>query len=107
MKRITICINEDERFQGALLYSALLDHLSRGGVKAVTILRAQEALDASGQVQTTRILRLAEHLPLRIEFIETAERTAALLAEIDSMMTNGTIILADVDVVSKDSAQRE
>jgi PII-like signaling protein len=50
-------------------------------------------------MHTTKIEVLTEHLPLRIEFVETSERVDELLPTLYAMVTDGLIEVQDTTVV--------
>ena len=54
---------------------------------------------AHQQMHTPKIEALSEHLPIRIEFIETPERVDALLPALYDMVTDGLIEVQDTTIV--------
>ena len=98
-KKITIYLNEDAQQKHEALYKAILEFLLKRGVSGATVTRGIAGFGAHHVVHTARIELLAEHLPLKIEFIESAEKVEALLLELSNMVKDGLIEMQDTTVV--------
>src|SRR5262249_21573489 len=70
-----------------------------------TASRAMAGFGPHHVMHTTKIEVLTEHLPIRIEFIETAQRVDALLPTLYDMVVDGLIEVQDTTVVK--SARKE
>ena len=64
-----------------------------------SVFRGIEGFGASSRIHTTRILSLSEDLPLAIVIVDTPEHLAAFLPQLDELITEGLVILDDVQVV--------
>jgi PII-like signaling protein len=65
----------------------------------VTVTRALAGFGAHKVIHTPKIEVLAEHLPIKVEFIETAEKVDELLPTLYDMVTDGLIEMHDTTVV--------
>jgi PII-like signaling protein len=109
-KKVTIFLNEDTQYHFGSLYESILTYLLHKGVSGATVTRALSGFGAHRIIHTPKIEVLAEHLPLRLEFIETAEKVAELLPTLYEMVTDGLIEVQDTTVVkiaNKEKRQRE
>src|SRR5215831_12985976 len=104
-KKVTIYINEDSRYHLQPLYEAILTYLMHKGVAGATASRAMAGFGAHRAMLTTKIEVLTEHLPIRIEFIETEEKINEVLPKLHDMVTDGLIEVQDTTVVK--SAMQE
>jgi PII-like signaling protein len=105
-KKVTIFVNEDSRHHLESLYEAVLTFLMHKGVSGATATRAMAGFGAHHIMHTPKIEVLAEHLPIRIEFIETAAKVDELLPTVYDMVDDGLIEVQDTTVfksVRKDS----
>ena len=59
-------------------------------------LSAMEGYGSSGRLHTTRLMELGENLPVRIEIIDSRERIEALLPQLDEMIPQGLMTIAEV-----------
>jgi len=98
-KKVTIFLNEDTQHHLAPLYESILTFLMRKGVSGATATRALAGFGAHRVLHTPKIEVLAEHLPIRVEFIESAEKVDELLPTLYDMVTDGLIEVQDTTVV--------
>ena len=98
-KKVTIYVNEDTRHHVGPLYEAILTFLMHKGVAGATASRCMAGFGAHHMMHTTKIEVLTEHLPVRIEFVETAERVDDLLPTLYDMVTDGLIEVHDTNVI--------
>ena len=98
-KKVTIYVNEDTQRHLAPLYETILSYLMHKGVSGATATRALAGFGGHGVLHTPKIEVLADHLPIRIEFIETAEKVEELLPTLYDMVSDGMIEVQDTTVV--------
>jgi PII-like signaling protein len=98
-KKVTIFINEDTQYHLTPLSDAILTFLMHKGVSGATATRAIAGFGGHHKLHTTKIEVLSEHLPIRIEFIESAERVDQLMPTLYDMVTDGVIEVQDTNVV--------
>lgn len=77
------------------------------GVSGATATRAMSGFGAHHQLHTPRIEVLAEHLPIRIEFVESARKVEELLPTLYDMVTDGLIEVQDTTVVKIAKKERK
>ena len=98
-KKVSIYVGEDEQYHNRALYAAILDFLFYRGVSGATVVRGIAGFGADHKMHTTRILRLTENLPIRIEFIESPEKIDEILPKLHEMVGTGLIEVQDTMVV--------
>jgi PII-like signaling protein len=81
------------------LHDALMTFLLHKNVAGATATRAFSGFGSHHALHTPQMEALAEHLPIRIEFVETAERVEELLPTLYEMVTDGLIEVQDTTVV--------
>src|SRR6202167_3760125 len=108
-KKVTIFINEDVHHSMTSLHDAVITSLLHKGVAGSTATRASSGFGSHHALHTTRMEATAEHLPIRIEFVETAERVDELLPTLYEMVTDGLIEVQDTTVIklTRASSQQE
>src|SRR5437868_4322854 len=97
-RKVTIYVNEDAKHHLAPLYEAILTFLLHKGVAGATATRAMAGFGAHHVMHTPRIEALAEHLPIRIEFIESADKVESLLPTLYDMVDDGLIEVQETQV---------
>jgi PII-like signaling protein len=98
-KKVTIYLNEDTRYHHQPLHIALLEFLRTHGVSGATAIRAMAGFGAHHVMHTVRIELAAEHLPIWVEFVETAEKLEELLPALEEMVIDGMIEVQDTMVL--------
>jgi PII-like signaling protein len=98
-KKVTIFVNEDTQHRLTSLYESILTFLIHKGVSGATATRALAGFGAHQVLHTPKIEVLAEHLPIRVEFIESAEKVEELLPTLYEMVTDGLIEVQDTHVI--------
>ncbi len=105
-KKVTIFVNEDTQHHFGSLCDTILTFLLHKGVSGATATRAMAGFGGHHVMHTTRIEVLSEHLPIRIEFIETAEKVDELMPTLYDMVTDGVIEAQDTQVIKVASKER-
>src|SRR4030081_3364845 len=90
-KKVTIYVNEDTQHHLGPLYESILTFLLHHGVAGATVTRALAGFGAHQVLHTPKVEALAEHLPLRLEFIDTSEKVNELLPTLYEMVNDGLI----------------
>jgi len=109
-KKVTIYLNEDTQHHLGPLYESILNYLMHKGISGATATRAFAGFGAHKVLHTPKMEALAEHLPIRVEFIDSAEKVEEILPTLYDMVTDGLIEIQDTSIVKvamKEKRQRE
>ena len=98
-KKVTIFINEDTQHHMTALHDSIMTFLMHKGVCGATATRAYTGFGSHQVLHTPKIEVLAEHLPIRIEFVETKEKVDEVLPTLYEMVSDGLIEVQDTIVV--------
>src|SRR5690348_6627528 len=105
-KKVTIFINEDTQHHFSSLCDAILTFLLHRGVSGATATRAMAGFGAHQRIHTTKMEARAEHLPIRIEFLDSAEKVDELMPTLSDMVTDGVIEVQDTQIVKAVNSER-
>jgi PII-like signaling protein len=100
-KKVTIFLNEDTRHHLTSLHDAIMTFLLHKGVSGATATRGMSGFGSHHTLRTAKVELLAEHLPIRIEFVEAAEKVEELLPTLYEMVTDGLIEVQDTTIVKQ------
>ena len=106
-KKVGIYVTEDQQYHGNAAYAAILDYLFFHGVAGATVTRGIAGFGADHHMHTTRLVDLAQKLPVRVEFIETAEKVEELLPKLQQMAGSGLIEVQDTTVLKPAKTQQK
>ena len=98
-KRLTVFIGESDRYGHTPLATEIVHRAHAAGLAGVSVFRGIEGYGASNHIHTTRILSLSDDLPVAIIIVDRADAIAAFLPTLDELITEGLVILDDVEVV--------
>jgi PII-like signaling protein len=105
-KKVIIYVNEDTQYHLQPLYQAILTYLMNKGVAGATATRAMAGFGPHQVMHTTKIEVLSEHLPIRIEFVDSAEAIDTILPTLYDMVSDGLIEVQDTTVVKAAMKER-
>lgn len=98
-KRLTIFVGESDRHGHTPLATEIVQRAHTAGLAGASVFRGVEGYGASNHIHTTRILSLSDDLPMAIVIVDADERIRALLDDLDDLITEGLVIIDDVEVV--------
>ncbi len=98
-KRLTIFIGEADHHGHTPLATEIVHRAHRAGLAGASVFRGVEGYGASNHIHTTRILSLSDDLPIAVVIVDTDEHIAAFLPDLDELITEGLVIVDDVEVV--------
>lgn len=96
--KVSIYLSEGSTHHGASRYSSILDFLFFRGVSGATVLKGIAGFGADHHIHSASSVEISDHLPLKIEFIETQEKVNELLGKLEQMAGSGMIELQETTV---------
>jgi PII-like signaling protein len=103
-KKVTVYVGEDVHHHGEPLYLAVLNYLFYHGVSGATVTKGVAGFGADHHMHTARILELSENLPVKIEFVETADTLDRLLPKLLQMVGEGLVDIQDTTILKAATA---
>ena len=98
-KKVTIFLNEDTQRHMAALHDSIMTFLMHKGVCGATATRAFSGFGSHRMLHTPSVEVLSQHLPIRIEFIDTPGKVEEILPTLHEMVSDGLIEVQDTNVV--------
>jgi PII-like signaling protein len=97
--KVSIYLSDGAKHHGIPVYTSLLDFLFRSGVYGATALKGVAGFGSTHRIHSAHILEISDHLPVKIEFIETREKVDLLLPELEKRTSGGLIELQETTIV--------
>jgi uncharacterized protein len=97
--KVTIYSSEGDTNQGEAAYTSIVDFLFHHGVSGVTVLKGVAGFGVGHKMHTESIVEISDHLPIKIEFIESPEKVDSLLEETQQMCGCGLIEIRETSIV--------
>ncbi len=99
-QRLTVFVGETDQWHHKPVYTEIVHRAHQAGLAGASVLRGIEGYGASQHLHTTRILSLSEDLPVAVIIVDIPERIQAFLPVLDELITEGLVIIDDVEVIS-------
>ncbi|MFH8342078.1 DUF190 domain-containing protein [Streptomyces sp. AM6-12] len=97
--RLTVCVGEDDTWHHKPLYSEIVHRAHAAGLAGASVFRGIEGFGASSRIHTSRLLSLAEDLPVAVIVVDTEERVRAFLPQLAELVHGGLVTLEKCEVV--------
>ena len=104
-KKVTIFLDEEAHHHTTRPHEAILSFLLHNGIAGATVVRAMPGYGAYEEIHALDKKQLVRHIPVRLEFIETAEKVDEILPALYEKVTDGLIEVQDTIIVK--SARKE
>jgi PII-like signaling protein len=98
-KRLTIFVGESDRHGHTPLATEIMQRAHAAGLAGVSVFRGVEGYGASNHIHTTRILSLADDLPMAVVIVDAEAPIRAFIVQLDELISEGLVILDDVEVI--------
>lgn len=98
-KMLRVYIGQDDRWEGKPLYEQIVLKIRERHAAGATVHKGAMGYGATQRMHPTGRLGLSRDLPVMITVVESEENIRALLPLLDEMVTEGLVVLSDVDVV--------
>jgi PII-like signaling protein len=92
-KIVRIHMSSDDRFQGRLLYEAIVDECRSLGIAGATVFAGVEGFGESAEILRANIFGRAQ--PVTVTIVDTAENTTRLLPTLREMVPSGLVAISD------------
>ena len=97
--RLTVLVGESDQFHRRPLYTEIVHRAHQAGLAGASVFRGIEGYGKSSHIHTTRLLSLSEDLPVSIVIVDTAEKVRAFLPHLDELVTEGLVLLDEIEVI--------
>jgi PII-like signaling protein len=97
--RLTVIVGEDDIWHHRPLYHEVVARAREAGLAGASVFRGIEGYGASSLIHTTRLLSLSEDLPVAVVVVDDAERVRAFLPKLDELVSEGLVLVDEVEVI--------
>ena len=97
--KVSMYLSDGAKHLGLPIYTSLLDFLFHSGVYGATVAKGIAGFGSRHRIHSAHILEISDHLPIKIEFIETREKVEELLPELERRTGCGIIEMQETTVI--------
>ncbi len=96
--KVTIYLSDGATHHGVPVYSSILDFLFYRGVAGATVTKGIAGFGADHHMHSSHTVEISDHLPLKIEFIDTREKVDSILGKLEELAGTGLIEVQETSV---------
>jgi PII-like signaling protein len=97
--KVSIYLSEGSRHHTTASESSILDFLLHHGVSGASVFKGVAGFGADHHVHSASFVELSDHLPVKVEFIETKEKVDELMGKLTELAGTGMIEIQETMVV--------
>ena len=98
-KKLTIYVDEMDKFHGKPVYEVLLDIFFKKKIIGVSVFRGIAGYGSDGVFHTAKILELSTSLPVKIEVVDSEEMINKVLPDVYHVVEKGMVEVTDTNVI--------
>ena len=96
--KVTIYLSEGSTHHGVPIYSSILDFLFYRGIAGATVTKGIAGFGADHHMHSSNLIDISDHLPIKIEFIESRETVDAILGKLEEMAGTGLVETQETNI---------
>ena len=104
-KSLVILVDENDMWQDAHLYAAIVMTLERQGIAGATVNLGLMGYGRHRRIHRKGLFGMADDKPVTVIAVDTEEKIRAVLPIVTPMIREGLVFLHDVEVISTGHAQ--
>ncbi|HVN93410.1 MAG TPA: DUF190 domain-containing protein [Terracidiphilus sp.] len=97
--KVAVYLSDGAKHHHVPVYTTLLDFLFKSGIAGATVVKGVAGFGAKHRMHAAHILEISDHLPIKIEFIETREKVDAILPELEKRIGSGLIEVQETTII--------
>jgi PII-like signaling protein len=104
--KVSIYLSEGSTHHGVPTYSSILDFLFYRGVSGATVLKGVAGFGADHHLHSSSVVEISDHLPIKIEFVESREKVNEILGKLEDLAGTGMIEVQETTVAKPARASK-
>lgn len=97
--KVTLFLSDGAKHHGVPIYTSILDFLFHSGISGATVTKGVAGFGTTHRMHSAHILEISDHLPIKVEFIETREKVDAVLPELEKRAASGLIEVQETTII--------
>ncbi len=97
--RLTVLVDDTDTWHHKPLSTEIVHRAHRAGLAGASVFHGVEGFGASSVIHTTRLLGMADDLPVAVVIVDAPERIRAFLPELDELAIEGLVTVDEVEVI--------
>ncbi|GAA2420273.1 DUF190 domain-containing protein [Nonomuraea africana] len=98
--RLTVFVDDTDTWHHRPMYTEIVHRAHAAGLAGASVFRGMEGFGAGNVVHTTRLLSMADDLPVTVVIVDAEEKIRAFLPQLDELLIEGLAVVDEVEVVA-------
>jgi PII-like signaling protein len=98
-KKLTVYLDETDKFHGKPVYEVLLDIFFKKKIMGASVFRGVAGYGSDGVFHTAKMLELSTSMPVKVEVVESEETINKVLPDVYHVVEKGMVEVTDTNVV--------
>jgi PII-like signaling protein len=98
-QKVCIYLSEGSRHHGTACEASILDYLLHQGVAGASVFKGVAGFGVDHHLHSTSFVELSDHLPVKIEFVETQEKVDELMGKLMELAGTGMIDVQETMII--------
>ncbi|WP_433257479.1 DUF190 domain-containing protein [Streptosporangium sp. CA-135522] len=103
--RLTVFLDDTDTWHHRPMFTEIVHRAHAAGLAGASVFRGVEGFGATQIVHTTRLLSMADDLPVAVVIIDTEEKVRAFLPQLEDLLIEGVAVLEEVEIIHHRSRQ--
>jgi PII-like signaling protein len=96
---LRIYFGEDDKWNGKLLYRAIVEKCRELDIAGATVLRGVAGYGASTLIDRSHVLAFSHDAPIMVSVVDSEEKIQKLIPFLDEVVDQGLIATSEVEVI--------
>ncbi len=97
--RLTVLLGDNDTWHHRPLFTEIVHRAHQAGLAGASVFHGVEGFGATSLIHTTRLLSMADDLPVAVVIVDAPERIRAFLPQLDELATEGLITVDEVESI--------
>lgn len=97
--KVTLYLSDGAKRRGVPVHADILDFLFHSGIAGATVTKGIAGFGLAHSLHSANILDISDHLPVKIEFIESQDKVQELLPELEMRIGSGLIEFHETSII--------
>jgi uncharacterized protein len=97
--KVTVYLSDGARHKGVPVYTSVLDFLYKNGIAGATVFKGVAGFGSGHRMHAAHLLELSDHLPIKLEFIDSSEKIEKILPQLQEKCGCGLIEMQETSVI--------
>src|ERR1017187_1762717 len=97
--KVTVYLSDGAKHHGVPVYTSILDFLFHSGIAGATVVKGVAGFGHAHLIHSAHIIEISDHLPVKIEFIESREKVDGIMAELEMRAGSGLIEVQETTII--------